>query len=314
MTAWEAGSSGELRQITLIDGTDGLTHSGVLDLSGIQGRLSSRFGAECWWLCLQDESDALGGARSRPELTQIVCGAAHIQSLGEDRCAAGETLSPLRGGTLGGVCLTESYGGCAEETDLESLHRLRAERHDLGRIVAPLDLDGLVCSNLRDVARTRCVRDGSTLTICVLMRDVSDHAAAFALRRPEIERLLERKGPLAALGLKHQICKPCFYTLHVTAWVQVGETPSSDVGPILTDTLRRFLDPVTGHFSRKGWRIGELPSAAQLRTVIRRAAPGTVLKELLLTAVGPDSRELDVSQVSDPFALPLSGEHTIRTV
>lgn len=314
LTAWEPGLSGELRQIALIDGTDGLSHSGVLDLSDIRGGLSFKFGAECWWLCLQDESDALGGARSRPKLAQVVCGAAHIQSLGADLCAADETLSPFRGGTLSGVCLTEAYGGCAEETDLENLHRLRAERHDLGRIVSPLDLNELVCRSLRDVARTRCVRDGDTLTVCVLMRDVSNHAAALALRGPEIERLLERLGPLAALGLKYRICKPCFYTLHVTAWVRMGEQSFSEVGPILTDTLRRFLDPVTGHFSRNGWRIGELPSAAQLRTVIRKAAPGTVLTELLITAVGPDSHELDVSQVSDPFALPLSGEHTIRAV
>lgn len=314
LTAWELEPSGELRQIMLADGTDGLRHSGVLAVSDIQGRLCSRFGAECWWLCLQDESNTLAGTKLRPKLMQAVCGTAHIRALGTDRCTAGETMSPLRGGMLRGVCLTDAYGGNPEETDLESLHRLRAERHNLGRIVSRSDLNELICSRLRDVTRTTCVREEDTLTVCVLMRDAADHAASFTLCKPEIERFLEHTGPLSAFGLKTRICEPCFYTLHVTAWIRLGEVPFPETESLLLDKLRRFLDPVTGHFCGDGWRIGELPSAAQLRTVIRKTAPDAALTELLITAVGPDGREFDVARVSDPFALPLSGKHTIRAV
>lgn len=314
LTAWELGSAGDFRQIKLTDGTDGLRHSGVLAMSDIRGGLGVKFGKKCWWLCLQDQSDTLADAVSRPKLELAACGAVQIKAEGDGRCTAGESLSPLRGGMLYGTSLTDAYGGFSEETDLECLFRLRAERHHLGRIVSASDLDELVCSTVRDVVRTRCVRQGDTLALCVLMRSPANHAAAFALRRPEILQLMERKGPLSGLGLKTRICEPNFYTLHVTVWVRSGGAPFSETEAVLLNTLDRFLDPVTGHFNADGWRIGELPSAAQLRTVLRESVPDAVLSELLITAAGPDGREEDVSQVSDPFAIPLGGVHTIREI
>lgn len=314
LTAWELGSAGDLRQVKLTDGTDGLSHSGVLAVSDIRGGLGIKFGKKCWWLCLQDESDTLAGAASRPKLELAACGAVQIRAEGDGRCEAGESLSPLRGGMLYGTSLTDAYGGFSEETDQECLFRLRAERHHLGRIVSVSDLDELVCSTVRDVARTRCVRQGDTLALCVLMRSMSNHAAAFALRRPEILQILEQKGPLPSLGLRTRICEPNFYTLHVTVWVRSGETPFPETETILLDTLDRFLDPVTGRFNGGGWRIGELPSAAQLRIVLRKSVPDAALAELFITAVRPDGREEDVSQVSDPFAIPLGGVHTIREI
>lgn len=314
LTAWELGSAGELRQIKLTDGTDGLRHSGVLTVSDIRGGLGVKFGKKCWWLCLQDESDTMADAASRPQLELAVCGAVQIRTEGDGRCKAGENLSPLRGGMLYGISLTDAYGGFSEETDLECLFRLRAERHHLGRIVSVSDLEELVCSTVRDVARVRCVRQRDTLVLCVLMRSPANHAAAFALRRPEILQLMERKGPLPGLGLKTRICEPNFYTIHVTVWVRLDETSFSETEAVLMDTLDRFLDPVAGHFNGDGWRIGELPSSTQLRTMLRESAPDAFLSELLITAVGPDGREEDVSQVSDPFAIPLGGVHTIREI
>ena len=207
---------GREHSLTLEDGTDGLSHSGVITLNDIQGQESARFGLRRWWLCLRDDSGRLSKGRRFPHLAALDCGAVRLQSDGGAPCRKGEPLSPLRGGTLRAVTLTEGFGGAAEETRADLLRRARALRHHWGRCVSAGDAEELICTRLRDVLRIRCVQEGDTLSVAALMRDVSCHAAAFALRRNEIFRLLERHSALPALGLRIAVREPVFYPVAVS--------------------------------------------------------------------------------------------------
>ncbi|MDE7260869.1 MAG: hypothetical protein K2N78_02225, partial [Oscillospiraceae bacterium] len=202
LTAWEMTEAGRARSLTLEDGTDGLSHSGVITLNDIQGQWSVRFGLRRWWLCLRDDSGHLAQGRQFPHLLKIACGAARLQAENGEPCRKEETLSPLRGGTLRAVTLTEGFGGSAGEDQTALLRRARALRHHLGRCVSAADVNELICTQLRDVLRTRCVREGDTLYVAALMRDVNCHEAAFALRKESIRRLLERHSALPTLGLR----------------------------------------------------------------------------------------------------------------
>jgi len=315
LSAWEGVEGGGERPLTLQDGTDGLAHSGVIAIHDIRGGWSVRFGLRRWWLCLRDDSGHLSQGRRFPCLEKLSCGAVLLRADGGGPCRKGETLSPLRGGPLRAVTLTGGFGGSGREEQGELLRRARALRHHQGRCVSATDVEELVCTRLRDVLRTRCVREGDTLHVAVLMRDVSCHAAAFARRREEIRRLLEGESALPTLGLTIAVREPVFFAIGATVWLRPTEDiPLETVRRMVCEALNRFLDPARGHFQGAGWPIGCLPRSMEARNYLQASLPDTVIVKLLLTATAPDGREMDCSQVDSPYALPLSGAHTVHLV
>lgn len=313
LTAWEGLEGDTLRPLKLKDGTDGLRHEGFLTIQDIRGGLSHHFQQQHWWLCLKEESGSLAESGSWPQLTAAVSDIVPILADGTDRCEKGETLLPLRGGTVSGVSFTESFGGCPEEDDKALLRRARCSRHNLGRMVSYQDVSHFLCGRLRDIRRIHCVCDQQTVTVGVLMWDLSHHAAAFALRKPDILRLLEQYSALSMLGLEITVREPCFYPVNVTAWLRRKDSQSpATLYPILQEAFHTFLQPCSGHFHERGWQLGYLPTDAQLRGCLQLAASAVTLQKLLVTVTLPDGRELPCSQVRDPFALPVNGVHTIH--
>ncbi len=301
--------------LTLKDGTDGLSHSGVITIHDIQGGLSVRFGLRRWWLCLRDDRGRLSQGRQFPCLETLACGAVLLRADCGGQCQKGEPLSPLRGGPLRAVTLTEGFGGSAVEEQAELLRRARALRHHQGRCVSAADVEELVCTRLRDVLRTRCVREGDTLYVAALMRDASCHEAAFARRKEEIRRLLERESALPALGLRIAVREPVFFAVGATVWLRpMEDVPVETVQRMVREVLDRFLDPAEGHFQGAGWQIGRLPRSMEARNYLQAGLPDAVIVKLLLTATAPDGRETDCTQVDSPYALPLSGPHTVHLI
>ncbi len=313
LSAWEIGSDGRERPLTLEDGTEGLSHSGVMTINDIRGQWSVRFGLRRWWLCLRDDAERLSQGRQFPRLAGLACGVARLQTDSGERCQKDEALSPLRGGTLRAVTLTKGFGGSAVEDQTALLRRARAHQHHWGRCVSAADVEELICTQLRDVLRTRCVREDDTLCVAALMRDVFCHAAAFALRKDQIRRLLEDTSVLPALGLSITVREPVFYPVSAMVWLRPAEgVPVETVRHRVCDALDRFLHPAAGHFQGQGWRIGSLPSEMETRNYLQACLPDLSIVKLLLTAAAPDGRELDRAQVEDPYALPLPGAHTVH--
>ena len=312
LTAWEM-TENRARPLLLEDGTDGLSHSGVLTIGGVQGGMDTRFGLRRWWLCLRDGSGRLSQGRRFPCLEALSCGAVFLRGASGERCQKGESLSPLRGGTLRAVTLTEGFGGAPAEDQAALLRRARNLRHHQGRCVSALDVDQLVCGQLRDVLRTRCLRKGYTRYIAVLMRDARHHEASFAQRRAEICQLLERNSVLPTLGLEIAVREPVFYPVSAMIWLRSTEdTPAETVRRLVREALDCFLDPAAGCFQGEGWPIGRLPAEMEVCNYLQDKLPDTVIVKSLLTAAAPGGRELDCGQVSDPFALPSPGVCTVH--
>lgn len=315
LTAWEAVDATRERPLTLEDGTQGLAHSGILCVGGIQGKMSVRFGLYRWWLCLRDGSGRLAQSRQFPSLEELTCGAVRLQAVDGDRCRKGERLSPLRGGPLRAAALTDAFGGSPREDRTALLERSRAARHHLGRCVSALDVDQIICGRLRDVLRTRCLREGNVMRVAVLMRDAQYHEAAFALRREEIRRLLEQDSVLPSLGLKIEVQEPVFYPVNAMVWLRSGEdTCAESIRRSVCEVLDRFLHPTAGYFHGGGWQIGALPSDTEVGSCLQTSLPHTDIVKILLTATTPEGREFRCDQAADPFSLPRPSTHTVHVV
>lgn len=312
LTAWEA-VEGETRPLPLEDGTQGLSHSGVITVSGVQGGMDTRFGLRRWWLCLRDDSGHLAQGRRFPCLEALSCGAVRLQGTNGGRCRKGEPLAPLRGGTLRAVTLTEGFGGAPQEDRAALLRRARGLRHHQGRCLSALDAEQLICGQMRDVLRTRCLRKANALYIAVLMRDIRHHEEAFAGRREEIRRLLERDSVLPTLGLEIVVQEPVFYPVNAMVWLRAIENVSLEaIRRRVCEALDRFFDPAAGRFQGEGWPIGRLPTEMEVRNFLQDKLPGLVVVRSPLTAVTPGGRELDCAHIGDPFSLPVPGAYTVH--
>lgn len=314
LSAWESTPQG-LYPLELENGTDGLCHSGLLRLSGIQGRETARFGRKGWWLCLQDERSSLSQGPLFPQLTGLYPGAVCLQAVDGDTCLAGESVLPLRGGAVSGLTLTESFGGTSPEPDWSVLSRARQRRHHMGRGVSPLDVEQLVREHIGSVVRTRSLRQGHQVLVAVLMRDAQHHSLAFTHCRDVITRLLLEQTVFPTLGLQVQVREPDFYPIQIMAWIK--RVPDRDMEAdreAVRLALGQFLHPVTGKFRGDGWRIGDLPTETEVLNYLKHRLPQIHFIRLLLTAITPQGQETNCPQVKDPFALPVFGRCTLQTL
>lgn len=310
LSAWENTATG-LRPLALEDETEGLAHSGLLRLQGIAGQTTRRFGADGWWLCLQEEGN-LTEQSLFPRLTGLFPGSVCLEAVGTDNACTGETALPLHGGPVAGTLLTDGFGGLPPESDAELLRRARQRQHHRERGVSPLDVEQLLRDNFRDVVRTRSKRRGTELQVAVLLRDLHQHNLAFGRRREAIARLLQQKTALPTLGLSLTVRQPNFYPVQVTVWLRCapGTDPQTQREAVRR-ALTRFLHPITGNFRGDGWWFGDLPDRQVLRNYLQDRLPDVQPVRLLLTARTPAGLTVDCAAVQDPFALPVSDRHTI---
>lgn len=311
-TAWEALPQGGKRPLTMEDGTAGLSHSGVIRLRGVLGKPSARFGERLWWLCLQNEDAASSGRAVPPVLTGLSCGAALLEGTTGEPCAQGEGVRPLRGGTVSGVILAGDGGGLPEDEDARTLSQARNLQCHLGRGISGGDISRLLRDALPDVVQARCVRVGTSMEVCVLLREGERCHAAFGWREREILGVLERETVLPILGWEVRVRQPRFYAIHTSVWL---EPPEGGDGAALrrlaAETLEEFLHPVTGGPEGKGWPMGVLPGGEVIAERLRAALPGARLAGILAVAAAPEGTERETDKVEDPFALPMSGVHTV---
>ena len=313
-TVWESTHTG-LLPCSFIDGTDGLGHSGTLFLDDLKCQLTEHFSTNGWWLCIRNRENRLRTGGVYANMTRLFCGAVILEAENTDACQAGETVRPLRGGAVGGETLNSSFGGSAEESDGDLLIRAEKARHHLNRAVSPLDVQQLLQSEFRDVVRTRCLQNGTNMEIAVLMRDAGQHSAAFSRRREQMTYLLEQKSVLPVTGLGIRVREPNFYLVHVSVWVHTDlQSDFQTDRERIQQVLEQFLNPVTGRFRGDGWHIGDLPTEQELSNDLMLRLPQLHLLKILVTTVTPQGRESQITEVRDPFALPMAGKIMVREV
>ena len=216
-------------------------------------------------------------------------------------------------------------GGCDQETFDHAVARGGAALRHGGRAVTARDFEALALEATRSIVRARCFtnRDDTGahrpgwVTLVVLLRDGATYGALMPTVRSQVLSYITERcgGNLAALD-HFRVVQPQFLELCVKAELTVGDF--NQVFSVREDLRRRldaFLDPLTGNFDGKGWAVGRIPNATQLRNCLNGVRGVTFLLSVPATAfleTGFGRAEVDLEDVGDlPFALPRSGEHTL---
>ena len=87
LTLWESTRKG-LRMCSFFDGTEGLSHSGMISAADLEGDLTEQFGRRGWWICFRDSGNQLRKSGVYPHMTGLFAGAVCLEAEQSDACIA----------------------------------------------------------------------------------------------------------------------------------------------------------------------------------------------------------------------------------
>lgn len=217
------------------------------------------------------------------------------------------------------------FGGCQEETMEQTMKRNAAEIRHQFRAVTPSDYEELVRATSGDVQKVKCFPgyDGrgrkrpGAVTVAVLQTGYMEKRHYFYRVQERIMACLREwsSGILLQEGGLF-ITQPEYVRINVRAQVWV-----EDYSYVLEAEresercLEQFFDPEEGGHDRSGWQIGELPEYEQIKRCLLKQPHIVYVKRLWIIyeadegGVFTEAEERDIRKL--PWALPVSGSHQI---
>lgn len=217
-----------------------------------------------------------------------------------------------------------AYGGTGDGGE-EAAARLVANLlRTRGRAVTERDYFDVISRLGCGVRQIKCCagrdRQGNpapdTITVALLIDEYEKGSHIFSAVKDAVRRALLAESGAVPLGKNLVLCQPRFVRFSVRIWILCDAMESVYQVQRRTDEhIRRFLDPLTGGFDGRGWKIGVLPSPGQLLAFLKMKDPDLRVQRMALVA-RTGGREYAVDEelsarLNDPFAMAVNGEHTV---
>lgn len=211
-------------------------------------------------------------------------------------------------------------GGCDAETTEEAIRRCARLASSQNRAVSEADFISLLCGAGRNIARVKLLRGQPPggLTIAVLPKAVAAEAGHFAAIRRRIRAQLVRQAPLTLIAAKQLLIREADYiefSLRVAASV-ASYDGYHDALQAVDDSLRRFLDPITGGHQGAGFPLGQLPAKADLYRCLKATERLERIDAIYIRCAILEKnrrREIDPARAAAyECAVPVSGRHEIH--
>lgn len=213
------------------------------------------------------------------------------------------------------------YDGFNEETAAAMISNML---RTWGRAVTVQDYFDVISQVTCGVRRVKCRcgvdAEGSprddAVTIAVLIDEYEKGGHIFSSVKEAIrDKLLSCSG-LVPAGKILTLTQPRFVRMSTRLWLECGRMESAyDMQKQCGESVRRFIDPLTGGFDGEGWEIGSLPTATQLAAYLKIRHPDVAVSRIVMTA-SYENREYTVDDriakhIDSPFAMAVNGEHTL---
>lgn len=205
-------------------------------------------------------------------------------------------------------------GGCDEESGEQAVKRVASALRHQERAVTTKDYEDIVQSGVRNILQVRCFsgRDATGkklpghITLAVLPEKGNIYERYFEHMKeevyqclmPHIDQRIYKEGRL-------HVVKPewVFISLYMTIVVK-NAGHFYQLKEKVSRRINAFLDPVSGNFDGKGWKIGILPTILQIQNICSQMDEILYVKSISWKDEGQDSC----------YVLGIGGEHEIEVI
>ena len=194
------------------------------------------------------------------------------------------------------------------------------------RLVSLSDFEDSICSNDRNIYSVKCIShmdedskpDMGVTSIAVLPREFMQGYEKFQGIKNKIWKFVDEKAPATlSQSTRLRIFEVGYVETSVSVDVIIDDFNSyQGVYKGIESRLKEFLNPVSGNFSRRGWKIGEFPRKEFIYNYIKTVQNIKWIKNIniftkLITAEG--KKELDFEELKNHhFVVPVFGEPEVN--
>ena len=214
-----------------------------------------------------------------------------------------------------------TYGGYDGYTEQNRMALVSGMMRTRNRVVTNRDFFDIISQTAYGVRKVKCMNHTDVqgnpardqVTVAVLIEEYEKGAHVFSEIKKAIRDRLIQDSALISLGRELTLIQPHFVKLNVRVWLE-KETMEQvyDLQQKASEMIQRFIDPLEGGMSGKGWEIGEFPRDSQIIACLRNSIDGCNISKIVMTAL-IDGKEVPVTdtfyeQIKNPFMMAVNGE------
>ena len=217
-----------------------------------------------------------------------------------------------------------AFGGVADTGEEAAARRVSDLLRTRGRAVSERDYFDIIAQLGCGVRQIKC-RSGvgrtgepapDTVTVALLIDEYEKGSHIFSTVKDAVYDALTKAGGLVPLGKTLVLCQPQFVRFSVSLWIRCGAMEDVyDAQRAAEASIRAFLDPLTGGFDGRGWKIGVLPTAQQLLAYLKLRDASLIVERMAMVArVGGQDHAVDedfLARMKNPFVMAVNGAHTV---
>lgn len=279
------------------------------------------FGCEGYWLrIVQETEEKVSQCTDFSRITGIYINSTAVCA-GKKSGANGNLLPEMiqtMDRSIGYINKVTNYramaGGYDEETMEQAVKRVASALRHQERAVTAKDYEDVVKSSVRNILQVRCFpgRDAEGkkapghITLTVLPEKKRDYNQYFENMKEDIYQcLLPHMNQQIYQEKRLHIVEPEWISLNLYMTIVARDSRHLyQLKEKINQRINAFLDPVSGNFDGKGWKIGTLPTMLQIQNLCSQMEEILYVKNISLKDEGHKSC----------YVLGIGGEHEIEVI
>jgi len=217
-----------------------------------------------------------------------------------------------------------TYGGYDGYTEQNSLALVSGMLRTRNRAVTNRGFYDIISQTVYGVHKVKCMShvdmygrpSRDHVTIAVLTEEYEKGAHVFSEVKKAIYSRLMQDSALLSMGRELTLIQPHFVKLNVRVWIEKESMEQVyDLQQKAIELIEKFINPLDGGVSGKGWEIGEFPRVSQMIACLRNGIRGCNISKIVMTAI-VDGKEVQVTDLfyehmQNPFMMAVNGEHIV---
>jgi len=216
-------------------------------------------------------------------------------------------------------------GGCDQETIAQAIERHAAAIKHGGRAVTSSDFEALALEASRNILSSKCIancndkgeKEYGSITLVVLQKDFMGGRKFFDSIRAQVMSFIGARMSSNLPDLnRFYVIEPKYVEINVYASIMVKEFDHVfEVKNKVLQRLEEFINPISGNFNNKGWKIGTVPNSTQILNALNDIREIEFIRTVKISGYCREEtglQEIDLEKEDiRKFILPVNGVHEI---